>query len=98
MVSDKNDKTIVVRVETLVKHPVLKKYIRHRKKFMAETRAVTVNGPAVIAVTADALVLAAVIAPGAMCLIWRSKPAVPIETWSPAVTLALPANRLTTLP
>jgi small subunit ribosomal protein S17 len=33
--SDKNDKTIVVRVETLVKHPLLKKYIRRRKKFMA---------------------------------------------------------------
>ncbi len=35
VVSDKNDKTIVVRVETLVKHPLLKKYIRRRKKFMA---------------------------------------------------------------
>lgn len=35
VVSEKNDKTIVVRVETLVKHPVLKKYIRRRKKFMA---------------------------------------------------------------
>ncbi|PIE69362.1 MAG: 30S ribosomal protein S17 [Deltaproteobacteria bacterium] len=35
VVSDKNDKTIVVRVETLIKHPVLKKYIRRRKKFMA---------------------------------------------------------------
>ena len=34
-VSDKNDKTIVVRVETLVKHPLLKKYIRRRKKFTA---------------------------------------------------------------
>ena len=33
--SDKNDKTIVVRVETLIKHPLLKKYIRRRKKFMA---------------------------------------------------------------
>lgn len=33
--SDKNDKTIVVRVETLVKHPLLKKYVRRRKKFMA---------------------------------------------------------------
>ena len=30
VVSDKNDKTIVVRVETLVKHPLLKKYIRRR--------------------------------------------------------------------
>lgn len=35
VVSDKNDKTIVVRVETLVKHPLLKKYIRRRRKFTA---------------------------------------------------------------
>ncbi len=35
VVSDKSDKTIVVRVETLVKHPLLKKYIRRRKKFTA---------------------------------------------------------------
>lgn len=35
VVSDKADKTIVVRVETLVKHPLYKKYIRRRKKFMA---------------------------------------------------------------
>lgn len=35
VVSDKNDKTIVVLVETLVKHPLLKKYIRRRKKFTA---------------------------------------------------------------
>lgn len=35
VVSDKNDKTIVVRVETLVQHPLLKKYIRRRKKFTA---------------------------------------------------------------
>ena len=35
VISDKNDKTIVVRVETLVKHPLLKKYIRRRKKFTA---------------------------------------------------------------
>ncbi|BBD07126.1 30S ribosomal protein S17 [Desulfovibrio ferrophilus] len=35
VVSDKNEKTIVVRVETLVKHPLLKKYIRRRNKFMA---------------------------------------------------------------
>ena len=28
VVSDKNDKTIVVRVETLVKHPLLKKFVR----------------------------------------------------------------------
>lgn len=35
VISDKADKTIVVRVETLVKHPLFKKYIRRRKKFMA---------------------------------------------------------------
>lgn len=35
VVSDKNDKTIVVSVETLVKHPLLKKYIRRRNKFTA---------------------------------------------------------------
>lgn len=35
VVSDVNDKTIVVRVETLVKHPLLKKYIRRHKKFAA---------------------------------------------------------------
>ena len=39
VVSDKADKTIVVRVETLVKHPVLKKYVRRRKKFMAHDPA-----------------------------------------------------------
>lgn len=35
VVSDKTDKTIVVLVETLVKHPLLKKYIRRKKKVMA---------------------------------------------------------------
>lgn len=39
VVSDKNDKTIVVRVETLVKHPLYKKYIRRRKKCMAHDPA-----------------------------------------------------------
>lgn len=43
VVSDKNDKTIVVRVETLVKHPVLKKYIRRRKKFMAHDPTMNVT-------------------------------------------------------
>ncbi|HMM37843.1 MULTISPECIES: 30S ribosomal protein S17 [Desulfovibrio] len=37
--SDKGDKTIVVQVETLVKHPLFKKYIRRRKKFMAHDPA-----------------------------------------------------------
>lgn len=35
VVSNKNDKTIVVRVETQVKHPLLKKFIRRHKKFTA---------------------------------------------------------------
>ena len=35
VVSNKNDKTIVVRVETLIKHPLLKKYVRRHKKFTA---------------------------------------------------------------
>lgn len=35
VISDKCDKTIVVRVETLVKHPLLKKYVRRRSKFTA---------------------------------------------------------------
>jgi len=39
VVSDKADKTIVVRVETLVKHPLVKKYVRRRKKFMAHDEA-----------------------------------------------------------
>lgn len=35
VVSDKNDKSIVVRCETMIQHPLYKKYIRRRKKFMA---------------------------------------------------------------
>jgi len=35
VVSNKNDKTIVVRVETLVKHSLLKKFIRRHRKFTA---------------------------------------------------------------
>ncbi|MDR0466765.1 MAG: 30S ribosomal protein S17 [Deltaproteobacteria bacterium] len=35
VVSDKSDKTIVVRVETVVQHPLLKKYIRRRAKYTA---------------------------------------------------------------
>lgn len=35
VVSNKNDKTIVVRVETLVKHPLFKKFVRRHKKFTA---------------------------------------------------------------
>jgi small subunit ribosomal protein S17 len=35
VVSDRMDKTVVVLVNRLVKHPVYKKYIRRRAKFMA---------------------------------------------------------------
>ena len=35
VISDVNDKTIVVRVETLTKHPLFKKYVRRYKKFTA---------------------------------------------------------------
>ncbi len=35
VLSNKCTKSIVVQVETLVKHPVLHKYIRRKKKFMA---------------------------------------------------------------
>jgi small subunit ribosomal protein S17 len=35
VVSDVNDKTIVVNVETLIKHPLYKKYVRRRKKLTA---------------------------------------------------------------
>lgn len=35
VVSNKNDKTIIVSVETQIKHPLLKKYIRRHKKFAA---------------------------------------------------------------
>ena len=35
VVSDKMDKTIVVVVNRLVKHPIYKKYIRRRAKFTA---------------------------------------------------------------
>jgi small subunit ribosomal protein S17 len=35
VISDKMDKSVVVSVERLVKHPVYKKYIRRKAKFMA---------------------------------------------------------------
>ena len=39
VISDKADKTIVVRVESLVMHPLYKKFIRRHKKFMAHDEA-----------------------------------------------------------
>jgi small subunit ribosomal protein S17 len=35
VLSNKSDKTVVVRCETIVQHPLYKKYIRRRKKMMA---------------------------------------------------------------
>jgi len=35
VISDKMDKTVVVLVERLTKHPVYKKYVRKRSKFKA---------------------------------------------------------------
>lgn len=39
VVSNANEKTIVVTVDTVVKHPLYKKYIRRRNKFMAHDPA-----------------------------------------------------------
>ena len=38
IVSNKMDKTVVVQIERLVKHPLYKKYIRRRNKFMAHDK------------------------------------------------------------
>ena len=35
VLSDKMTKTVVVRVDRLVKHPMYRKYVKKRKKFMA---------------------------------------------------------------
>ncbi len=35
--SDKMEKTVVVRVDRVVKHPVYKRYVRRRTKFMAHS-------------------------------------------------------------
>ncbi|GIW40108.1 MAG: 30S ribosomal protein S17 [Candidatus Binatia bacterium] len=39
VVSDKMDKTVVVQVERLVRHPKYGKYVRRRKKFKAHDEA-----------------------------------------------------------
>lgn len=36
VISDKMQKTVVVQGETIVKHPVYKKYIKRRKKYYAD--------------------------------------------------------------
>jgi small subunit ribosomal protein S17 len=43
--SDKMTKTVVVRVDRLVKHPTYKRYVRRRSKFMAhnEIEGVTIG-------------------------------------------------------
>lgn len=38
IVSNKMDKTVVVQVERMVKHPLYKKFIRRRNKFMAHDK------------------------------------------------------------
>lgn len=35
VISDKMDKTVIVRVDKVLKHPVYKKYIRKKTKYMA---------------------------------------------------------------
>jgi small subunit ribosomal protein S17 len=35
VVSDKSDKTVVVQVDRLVRHPMYKKYVRRRAKYTA---------------------------------------------------------------
>ena len=41
VVSDKMDKTVVVKVTRLVRHPVYKKYVKRFKKHKARTGAVS---------------------------------------------------------
>lgn len=45
IVSNKMEKTVVVKVDTLVKHPVYKKFIKRSKKYMAhdETNALNIG-------------------------------------------------------
>lgn len=43
VVSDKQDKTIVVRVERRMRHPIYKKFIRRSKKFAAHDEGNTVK-------------------------------------------------------
>jgi len=39
VISDKMNKTVVVQVERLVKHPIYKKYMRRRSRFAAHDKA-----------------------------------------------------------
>ncbi len=51
--SDKMQKTVVVRVDRLIKHPIYKRYVRRRNKFMAhnEIEGVSVGDQVKIAET-----------------------------------------------
>ena len=44
VVSDKNDKTVVVEVERRVMHPIYKKFIRRTKKYHAHDEANAFKG------------------------------------------------------
>ncbi len=48
--SDKMMKTVVVRVDRLIKHPVYRKYVRRRKKFMAHDETGATIGDKVLIV------------------------------------------------
>jgi small subunit ribosomal protein S17 len=43
VVSNKMDKTVVVRVERILKHPLVKKYIRRHKRYYAHDPENTCN-------------------------------------------------------
>ena len=43
VVSDRSDKTVIVSVESRVKHPIYKKYIRVSKKYAAHDEGNTKN-------------------------------------------------------
>ena len=51
--SDKMQKTVVVRVDRLIKHPIYKRYVRRRNKFMAhnEIEGVSIGDQVKIAET-----------------------------------------------
>ena len=45
VVSDKADKTVVVRVDRIVRHKLYKRYIRQKATFMAHDEANTARAP-----------------------------------------------------
>ncbi|MBX9459412.1 MAG: 30S ribosomal protein S17 [Rhizobium sp.] len=50
VVSDKNDKTVVVRVERRFAHPLLQKTVRRSKKYKAHDEANTVKTGDVVSI------------------------------------------------